>query len=308
MQLLRERCSPKNQSRSQVDERGKDLMQIFRSPSMHIVRNLIFLVLLVSIGVIAHAQSDITESKSVPLSSLFYNLDRHVVGTFTHNYGINHLLAVSATYGIVQSGLDWKLHTLARKNRAIAYAGFSSVIVGGLTPFAVPLGMYLSGRSQSNHDLQLAGIALGQAALISLIVSSSYKTISGRRPPEILEESSTEYDFSKDFKFGFMNRGVFDGWPSGHTMAAFAMATTLIELYPKNESLKFYALLYASLVGMGVSVNIHWFSDAVAGALIGYSIGKTVGRGFRKLRNQSEEDAPYNITITPGGITISYRF
>jgi len=105
-----------------------------------------------------------------------------------------------------------------------------------------------------------------------------------------------------------MNRGIFDGWPSGHTTNAFAMATTLIELYPHNTKLKWWARTYAVLIGWGVSTNIHWLSDAVAGALIGYAIGKTVGRSFRTLATGNAQERSFNIGICPSGFQISFLF
>lgn len=265
-------------------------------------------ILLILFPIRAIAQNGSPEAESVRFSTLFYNIDTHFLASLTHNYGMNHLLGAAGTYGIVRSGIDWKFYTYARDNRAIPTVGFSSVIIGGLVPVAIPAWLYFRGKSQNDNELQITAMALGQAALLGLIVSSSYKAVTGRKPPEVFEDSPTEPDFSNDFKFGFLNRGVFDGWPSGHTMSAFAMATTLIELYPENESLKLYALLYASIIGLGVSTNIHWFSDAVAGALMGYSIGKTVGKGFRKLKGPTDEDQPYSISIIPWGMNFSYRF
>ena len=272
-----------------------------------------FALILLVLPTLTFSQNALTESGPVPFSTLFYNIDTHILGSFTHNYGMNHLLGAAGTYGIVRSGIDWKFYTYARDNRAIPYVGFSSVIIGGLVPLGVPLWLYLRGGSRSDPKLQITAMALGQAALLAFIVSSSYKAVTGRKPPEVFsrrdgfpEDSPTEPDYSHDFKFGFMNRGVFDGWPSGHTMSAFAMATTLIELYPENESLKLYAMLYASIIGLGVSTNIHWFSDAVAGALMGYSIGKSVGKGFKKLNGHADENQAYSFTITPLGVNFSY--
>ena len=265
-----------------------------------------YTVLLLVFPILTFSQSAVSDSASVSFSTLFYDLDEHFVGSFTHNYGINHILGASGTYGIVRSGIDWKFYTYARDNRAIPYVGFSSVIIGGLVPVGIPVWLYFRGKSQNDNELQITAMALGQAALLGFIISSSYKTVTGRKPPEVFEDSDHEPDFSNDFKFGFMNRGVFDGWPSGHTMSAFAMATTLIELYPENESLKLYAMLYASIIGLGVSTNIHWFSDAVAGALMGYSIGKSVGKGFKKLNGHADENQAYGFTITPLGVNFSY--
>lgn len=39
---------------------------------------------------------------------------------------------------------------------------------------------------------------------------------------------------------------------------------------------KVWAIAYAVYIGLGVSVTVHWLSDAVTGALIGYMIGDFV--------------------------------
>jgi membrane-associated phospholipid phosphatase len=74
---------------------------------------------------------------------------------------------------------------------------------------------------------------------------------------------------------------MFWGWPSSHTTVAFAMAACLITLYPGNKKLILFASLYAFYIGLGVSVTIHWFSEFVAGAIIGSVIGMVVGRSFK---------------------------
>jgi hypothetical protein len=60
------------------------------------------------------------------------------------------------------------------------------------------------------------------------------------------------------------------------------MMTCLIMLWSKNKPLVTGALLYAFYIGLGVSVTIHWFSEFVAGAIIGSVIGIVVGRSFRR--------------------------
>ncbi|MDP2209049.1 MAG: phosphatase PAP2 family protein [Bacteroidota bacterium] len=254
------------------------------------------------------SQNEEKQYSPVPFSNIFYNIDKHLLGSFTYNYGINHLFAAAGSYGIVSSGIDWNIYQFSKDNMGVAYTGFSSVIIGGLTPLLVPLGMYYYGKYEDIEELQITSLALGQAAIISLAVSSGYKLITGRKPPEIFDDEANVKDYSKDFRFGFLNRGVFDGWPSGHTMAAFAMATTLSELYPENTTVKFCAFVYASIIGLGVSTNIHWFSDAFAGALIGYSIGKSVGTGFANLKNRNNKNQSFKFQFIPGGISFSYHF
>ena len=76
--------------------------------------------------------------------------------------------------------------------------------------------------------------------------------------------------------------GAFQGWPSSHTATAFAMSMALVALFPKNKFVKYSAIIYAVYIGLGVSTTIHWFSDFVAGAILGTVIGLVVGKSFLK--------------------------
>jgi hypothetical protein len=128
---------------------------------------------------------------------------------------------------------------------------------------------------------------MGQAVILGVLISSSIKFFTGRRDPGIMSGiingERDAGDFSGDFAFGFMERGIFSGWPSSHTAVIFAMAITLIGLYPKNIGLKIAAYSYAIATGIGMSLFAHWGSDAVAGALAGYAIGKSVGKSYKEL-------------------------
>jgi membrane-associated phospholipid phosphatase len=154
-------------------------------------------------------------------------------------------------------------------------------------------------------EMQITGLALGQAAIDAAVITSVLKAFTGRPGPQHNLRSN---DYSNEFRFGFLRGGIYQGWPSSHTAAAFAMATTLIGLYPDNSAIKICGLTYATLIGVGVSTNIHWFSDVVAGGLIGYAIGTIVGNDYRNLLNHTQEEQPYGLQITPQGIIFAYRF
>jgi membrane-associated phospholipid phosphatase len=117
--------------------------------------------------------------------------------------------------------------------------------------------------------------------------SCGYKAFTGRRPPPFhgfrmsaMNEGSL-LDSSHGFQWGFLKGGVFWGWPSSHTAVTFAMMTCLIMLWSKKKLLVAAALLHACHIGLGVSVTIHWFSEFVAGAIIGSVIGIVVGKSFK---------------------------
>jgi membrane-associated phospholipid phosphatase len=152
-------------------------------------------------------------------------------------------------------------------------------MLGGLLPIILPIILFISGKLRKNSEKILAGLALGQAAILGSVISSIYKTFTGRIQPDF---ANPTLDISGDFNFGFLQHGIFWGWPSSHTTIAFAMAFTLITLYPKLKNLRYAALLYALYIGAAVSLSIHWFSEFIAGAIIGAVIGVVVGKSFRE--------------------------
>jgi membrane-associated phospholipid phosphatase len=187
-----------------------------------------------------------------------------------------HLLAILLTLTLVGSGFDW-LYFKSTRDPLLWALMFPAAPIGGLVPLALPLVLIVSGFITSHARISLTGWAIGQAELLGSLISSAYKAFTGRVHPALHE---TGADISRDFHFGFLRGGVFWGWPSSHTTIAFAMASTVFTLFPKQRWLGWLAVGYAFYIGLGVSMTIHWFSDFVAGAIIGTVIGVVVGRSF----------------------------
>jgi membrane-associated phospholipid phosphatase len=264
-----------------------------------------FSILVTVLCSVSSAQIVKSDSSLIPVTRVFYGMDRNALGSFEYNCGLNYIIAGAGTYGIVKSGFDWRWYRNAQDHSWISNAGFVAVGIGPLASVAVPLGLYLYGRSNEDVQLQITGLAMGQAAILGAAISSGLKAFTGRVAPD---EHTNRSDYSRDFRFGFLRGGVYEGWPSSHTMTAFAMAMTLVKLYPDNSTIRIGALTYASLIGLGVSTNIHWFSDAVAGALIGYAIGEAVGEGYGRLLNRTSGGRSYGFYVTPMAIGFTYQF
>jgi membrane-associated phospholipid phosphatase len=263
----------------------------------------LFTVVFFSTG--GRALNKTTDTSLIPIATVFHEMDRNLLGSFTYHYGLNYVVGCAASYGLVESGADWRWRQNAVEYPWISRTGRIAVVTGPLVSVALPLGLYLYGRSEKDVNLQITGLALGQAAIDAAVVTSVLKAFTGRVGPQ---HNSQTTDYSKEFRFGFLRGGIYQGWPSSHTAAAFSMATALMELYPGNAAITIGGLTYASFIGLGVSTNIHWFSDAVAGALIGYAIGSTVGSSFRSMLNHGGDEQVFDFSITPVGITFTYRF
>lgn len=205
------------------------------------------------------------------MKNFFRIIPTHIINSFSGKNIYFHIGAIFLTYWIVSSGFDWK-YFLSVRNPTLNQVFFPAIVIGGLLPILLPLVLLLIKKTR------YVGAALAQASLLGSLISSTYKVFTGRVQPNLVD---IVHDSSRNFNFGFLEHGVFWGWPSSHTTIAFAMACTLIIMFRNNKIVVYGALLYAFYIGIGISFAIHWFSEFVAGALIGTAIGIAVGRGWR---------------------------
>ena len=209
--------------------------------------------------------------------ALFYRLPQNAWRSLNGYKSLLYLLAAGLTYLAVVSRFDLRWY-LTGQNPTLQSLAWPAVALGGLLPIIVPLVLFIA-AGQNTKITNLAG-ALGQAALLGWLFSAVLKTFTGRLSPgQFVVSNATSFG---GFRFGFLRGGIFWGWPSTHTTVACAMAAALVALYPKNRLVRILAPLYALYVGLGVSITIHWFSDFLAGAVIGALVGLAVGRSFRE--------------------------
>ena len=211
------------------------------------------------------------------MKHFFLTLPRNIIGCFRGRMLLWHLAAILLTVILVASGFDW-FYFSATRSPVLYEWMIPSAPIGGLVPLVLPLTLILTGYITLHFRIARIGWAIGQAELLGSLISSIYKAFTGRVHPALHEVGT---DISHDFRFGFLRGGMFWGWPSSHTTIAFAMAAAVFTLFPKKRWLGWLAMAYAGYIGLGVSMTIHWFSDFVAGAIIGTVIGVVVGRSFR---------------------------
>jgi membrane-associated phospholipid phosphatase len=247
----------------------------------------------------------------VSLLKAFDNIGWNALHSLTFNYGINFAAAGLGTWVFIESGIDWKWNRLAYNNEWVANAGLPALYIGYAVPAAGPIALYVTGMFIKDEKLQIDGLALAQTAMLSGATFSLLKIVTGRALPGIVTEldhtrSSRTDDFSREFEG--LNWNFHGGWPGGHIMTALSAAAALTEIYNDNLWLKIGVYSYAALMGLGTSVNVHWASDVAAGALIGYAIGKTVGRSFRQLLKPGEQHNRVSFSITGEPLGILVRF
>lgn len=149
----------------------------------------------------------------------------------------------------------------------------TSVLVaslGGIVPLSVGSLMWAGGALSHNDAIQNLGVESTQAVLLSGALTIGIKGLIGRSRPNAAPDDPDQFS---------PGRGFFDAsrasFPSGHTSAAFAIATVLSrELSARYPGPRW--LIRGALYGAAGSVglarvyqNVHWPSDILTGATLG---------------------------------------
>lgn len=286
---------------------------IFCMISLSRVKNAILFCLALSCSLLAQEGSlgnEQVQPARIPLfSNLLHNMGWNALGAALYGYGVPWIVAAGGTYGFIESGVDWEWNRFCVRHETMSMVGsLPGGIVGTFAPFVVPLVLYYG---SDDNEVQLTGLALGQAAFLGFAYTSVIKAFTGRIPPHVMDAADGDADYQEDysdgFRFGFWRGGIINGWPSGHTATAVAMATTLATLYPDNNWIFAGSIAYSIMIGVSMSFVAHWSSDIFAGAITGFAIGRTVGKSYRSYRDGAMQDKVAFYAM-PGGAGIVVRF
>ena len=256
-----------------------------------------------------HLFAETSDKKNTP--HIFHNIGWNALNSLTYNYGLNFIGAGVGTWGMIETGVDWKWRNTVYDNTWLPNIGPPVMVTGGLVPAITPIAFYFSGKYFENEKLIITASALTQTLILTLAIQSPLKMITGRRDPGLVDNRLYERIHGKDDfsgEFNWFNMDFINGWPSGHTANAFSAAATIATIYHDNIWVQIGAYSYAAIIGFGTTVGSHWASEAVAGALMGYAIGKTVGMSYRKFLDKSEDDNSVSFYFTPNLVGVTIRF
>lgn len=141
-------------------------------------------------------------------------------------------------------------------------------------------------------------VLASQAAITAGVWVRIIKLGTGRMRPGA---TYMDREYNKDHWFGPLGQfdpevkrgrsvAAFDAFPSGHTAAAFSIATVFAMQFEDTKAVPYIAYSLASLVAVSRLIeHEHWASDLLPGAAIGYACGRQVVKHYRKLfRTDSE--------------------
>lgn len=158
-----------------------------------------------------------------------------------------------------------------------SYSGFNQVFNAKATSIGtaiVPAATYVAGLIAKDSYTKNTALLTAQALADAEIATMAMKIAIPRLRPSSVSPSG---DFGDTW---FEGRG--SGWgtagsfPSGHTSAAFAVATVMARRYGKQRRwVPYVAYGLAATVGISrLTLSAHFPSDVFVGATLGYSIGR----------------------------------
>jgi membrane-associated phospholipid phosphatase len=226
--------------------------------------NVVLLVTTVALN--AEAQVQDTISKKTPL---FVGKDALILGAFTlGTVAVAPLdIAVAKRLQNPRAQENLFLRRAATGFRVLAVPG--SLIAGA--------GLYGLGRANGQRRVQALGLHSVESILIADIVGGAIKFTAGRARPYVDIENPADFQL-----FRGLSDNKYRSFPSGHTINAFAFASTVTretQFWWPHSAFYVGTVFYGGATLMGLSRiynNQHWASDVMGGAAIGTLIGVKV--------------------------------
>ena len=160
--------------------------------------------------------------------------------------------------------------------RTSTFHGFNSIFTGNATSLgtiAAPLSLYVIGLARRDSKMRQTALLAGEAVADAEIVTTVLKDATSRlRPAGIPPRGNFSDTWFEGGGSTLRGNGSF---PSGHTIAAFSIATVIARRYGNHRWVPYAAYGMAALVGFSrLSLSAHFLSDVFMGGALGYSISR----------------------------------
>jgi len=235
------------------------------------------------------------ENTEITFSSYFILLGSDLKQEITAPFHTSHKGWIRvAEFSVIEGGLFFADEPVQRfavdlRNRNAAVVNVSKYVTrfGGAyeTYVLASLGAY--GFLFKNEKIKTTTLLATQAYITGGAMESLLKLISGRQRPSFYDPNSLEAEpkFRGPFNSGkdiYGNR-INSSFPSGHTTVAFAAATVFAMEYKNHPLIPILSYSAATLIGLSrITENVHWITDVVAGAALGYLTGRQVVNNYHR--------------------------
>jgi membrane-associated phospholipid phosphatase len=215
-----------------------------------------------------------------------YWVDGKAVATAPFHWSYKEWIAASAVVGvgITLYTLDDDIQKLVLRNKGTqtnVYLSYGLDPLGsGLYSIPTLAVLYGYGAIVKNDKAKETALKGLEAFILTGITVQIIKELTQRHRP-YTDNPSNPYLWNGPYNL--IPGAPYTSFPSGHSAAAFAVATVLSLSYRKTVWVPIVCMTLASLTAMArVVENNHWASDAFIGSAIGLAIGRLVYQGSYK--------------------------
>jgi membrane-associated phospholipid phosphatase len=229
------------------------------------------------------SSTDLTEiivppppQRDVSLTQLPRNFlnDQGKLWAFPLKLGKGQYLAPSIFVGAATAALFYTDSTSGSYFRhAPAFRGFNHVFGSGVTgkeTIFVPTALYAFGLARRDSYMQKTALFAAEAVADSEVLRSVLNTATRRWRPEDVRGLRTYGD-----TFFHSRSRVGSSFPSGHEIAAVAVATVIARRYGKHRWVPWAAYGLAGAIGFSrLTLREHFPSDVFFGGALGYAVAR----------------------------------
>ena len=160
--------------------------------------------------------------------------------------------------------------------RTPTFHGLNNIFTSNATiigTIAAPVSLYAIGLIRKDSKMERTALLAGEAVADAEIVTTVLKDATNRVRPSAFPARGNLSDSWFESSGSFL-RGN-GSFPSGHTIAAFSVATVIARRYGNHRWVPYAAYGMAALVGFSrLSLSAHFLSDVFMGSALGYSISR----------------------------------
>jgi len=196
--------------------------------------------------------------------------------------GVGAALVASRDVDIVR----WMRQPSFQTNVALRYTMAGARTYGDPGTVVLAAALWGGGRLTGDRGAALDGQRAVESLVLSGVVTLAVKGVAGRARPFVDSTNAKDFSLLRGFGgiLGMGGNAPYQSFPSGHTTAAFAFASSItasMQRRSPRDAARLGPLLYgaAALTGLSrIYHHQHWASDVFVGAGIGTVGGLVVGR------------------------------
>jgi membrane-associated phospholipid phosphatase len=223
-------------------------------------------------------QSANDEDRDVSFKKLVPNIleDQKHIWTFPVRLGEGHnVLPTVAVLGTTAGLVVADPHVAGYFRKTDTFHDFNRVFSGSWTTaetFAIPGALLAAGLLRKDKKMENTALLAAEAVADASVVQVVFKGATGRLRP-------SDIPITGNFSDSWSDRNGFDrfhsSFPSGHAVAAFAVATVVAHRYRQHKWVPYAVYGLAAVIGFSrVSTSAHFPSDVFFGAALGYTVAR----------------------------------